>query len=307
MDVNEAQSKRFDGTVAIWFTSHHQADARDWNNIQEFNGAYHPLLGYYKSDNPEVLRQQLHWMRRAGVDVIVYDVYGFAKWSPTDLPKDKALLVLIDELSNQNQESRKLQLVIWLEKYMYNPTAEEYRYALHYVQENLAHRDWYYRYDGAPLVVTYHNGQNDAIDEIEWENRSLTLRRVRPYYSDVWAYVDHYPQRMNREWMPASPGFDPYLENAYIAKYIRKDQNPDLDAIYREGRKYAAERDDGRFFEKQVLRAREGNPRIIFISGWNDWQYACQIEPAEEYGFKYVDLAAQLLGREAETRPYSQS
>ena len=48
----------------------------------------------------------------------------------------------------------------------------------------------------------------------------------------------------------------------------------------------------------------QGDPEIIFISGWNDWQYGCQIEPAVEYGFKYVDLAAQVLGREAETAPY---
>lgn len=40
------------------------------------------------------------------------------------------------------------------------------------------------------------------------------------------------------------------------------------------------------------------------MSGWNDWQYACQIEPAVEYQFEYVDLAARLLGREEETRFY---
>ena len=54
----------------------------------------------------------------------------------------------------------------------------------------------------------------------------------------------------------------------------------------------------------RLLRARYGDPDIIFISGWNDWQYANQIEPAVEYGYRYVDLAASLLGRSAETAPY---
>ena len=52
--------------------------------------------------------------------------------------------------------------------------------------------------------------------------------------------------------------------------------------------------------------ARQGDPQIIFISGWNDWQYANQIEPAVEYQFKYVDMTARLLGRQAETQIYKE-
>jgi hypothetical protein len=116
--------------------------------------------------------------------------------------------------------------------------------------------------------------------------------------------VEHYPQRLNREWMVASPGFDPYLELAYLAKYYHKQPEVDLEKIRREGAQHAAAREDGAFFTKQLLRARQGDPNIIFISGWNDWQYANQIEPAMEYGFQYVDLAARLLGRAAETASY---
>jgi hypothetical protein len=79
------------------------------------------------------------------------------------------------------------------------------------------------------------------------------------------------------------------MENAYIAK--------------RKGPLAFKPREDG-FFEKQMLRVRAVNPEILFISGWNDWQYGCQIEPAKEYGFKCVDTAARLSGREAETAPY---
>jgi len=59
----------------------------------------------------------------------------------------------------------------------------------------------------------------------------------------------------------------------------------------------------------QGLDAREpqANPEIIFISSWNDWQYGNQIEPAVEYGCKYLDLTAEILGRWRETRPYRQA
>jgi hypothetical protein len=48
----------------------------------------------------------------------------------------------------------------------------------------------------------------------------------------------------------------------------------------------------------------ENDPAIIFISGWNDWQYGCQIEPAVEYRFLYLDIAAKTLGRWAEMKRF---
>lgn len=297
MNAQEAQHQRYAGAVAIWFSTHYQIDSRDWDNIQEFKGLYHPLLGYYRSDDPAVLKQQLQWLRRAGVDVIVYDVFSTGKWSLTDLPQDRALSLLVEELTHQETEPRKLQLVIWLEKYLGNPTLEEYRYAVQYIRQHFAQRDFYYRYRGLPLIVTYLNGENLAIAQLEWETRDFAMRRIRPYVGDVWSYIQQSPQPLHREWMPVSPGIDPSMENAYIAKYITKQAVP---APTFEPRQVE-------FFERQLLRAREGNPEIIFISGWNDWQYGCQIEPAVEYRFQYVDLAARLLGRETETAPYRQS
>ncbi len=307
MNETEAQNRRFDGTVAVWYSSHYQSDPRDWNNIREFDGQYHPLYGYYRCDDPAILRRQLHDMRRAGIDAIVYDCYGTAKFELTDMPEDRTLRLLAEELAHQEGESRKLKLIIWLEKYFVNPTLEGYRFALDYVRANLAGRDFYYHYDGKPLVVTYHNGPNEFIDQVEWETQDLTLRRIRPYHSDVWSYVEHYPQRLGREWMVASPGSDPYLEHAYLAKYYHKEANPDYAKIRADSRKHADDREGGEYFKRQLLRARYGNPNIIFISGWNDWQYANHIEPAVEYGYQYVDMAASLLGRADETAPYRQS
>ena len=79
---------------------------------------------------------------------------------------------------------------------------------------------------------------------------------------------------------------------------------PDFAKIRADSLDSADDREGGEYFKRQLLRARYGNPDIIFISGWNDWQYANHIEPAVGYGYQYVDLAASLLGRSAETAPY---
>ena len=65
-----------------------------------------------------------------------------------------------------------------------------------------------------------------------------------------------------------------------------------------------ADREDGQYYVRQLTHAANANPEILFISTWNDWQYANQIEPAVEYGFKYVDLTVKSLGRWEETAAY---
>jgi WD40 repeat protein len=96
------------------------------------------------------------------------------------------------------------------------------------------------------------------------------------------------------------------IASATETKYINK-QPIDVAALRQRGKAAIAQRADGRYFANQLLKARQIDPKVIFISGWNDWAWCLQIEPAKEYGFKYVDMAARLLGREAETRPYRRS
>jgi hypothetical protein len=198
--MNEPDSiSRYNGTVAVWYTSHSQTDPRDWNNIEEFDGPYHPLQGYYQCNDLHVLRRQLREMRRAGIDLIVYDCYATGNFTLEHIARDETLKLLMRELSDQHDETRKLKLCIWLEKYIEIPSLEQYEFALNYIREHLAGEDYYYHYHGKPLVVTYLNGASPSIDAIEHKNRIFALRRIRPYQSDVWSYIEYYPQMLRKD------------------------------------------------------------------------------------------------------------
>jgi hypothetical protein len=307
MPKDQAARTRYAGTVAIWYSSHYAHDPRDWRNIEEFGGVYHPLLGYYDCADREIVRAHLRWMRRAGVDAIVYDPFSKASGSIRNCAEDPLLRLLLEELRDQSAETRKLQLIYWLERYASNPDLDEYLLGLDFVRRELAPLPFYFRYRDQPLVVVFVNGgvgECDALEEVIWRTRDLDVRPIRPFNlgADAWRYVDSFPQRLNREWMSVAPGYDSYMEDAYVAVHYRKEPHPDLDAVRRQAPR--ADREDGAYFERQLLRARYAAPDIVFISGWNDWQYANQIEPAREYGFRYVDLAADLMGRAAETAAY---
>jgi hypothetical protein len=303
--VKGAESSRYDGAVAVWYGSHYEDSAKhDWEPIKNWNGPYHPVLGEYKTDDRKIVRQHLQWLRRAGVDVLFYDVCRIQpELTLLQLPKQKTLQVLAEALSNQDNESRKLKLVVWMEKWNSNPTAEEYRFGMEYVRQNLAARDFYFQFDGKPLVVTYLNSPAAAIDEIDKEfSQYFTLRRISPMpdTKNAWRYIG---PAGDKECMTANPGADAYMEAAFIEKFIHG-KEIDEKALREHGKVVVEQRAGGKLFETQLLKAREVDPKLIFISGWNDWVFNLQIEPAKEYGFLYVDMAARLLGREAETAAY---
>jgi hypothetical protein len=103
--------------------------------------------------------------------------------------------------------------------------------------------------------------------------------------------------------MTVNPGANGFMKDAFIAKYVNNKAVDDI-ALRQCGKAVLQQRADGQYFENQLLKAREADPKVILISGWNDWAWCLQIEPAKEYGFKCVDMAARLLGRASETRPY---
>jgi len=305
MDADTAAKTRYNGDVAIWYGSHFEdTAAHDWAPIKDWNGPFHPLLGDYKTDDPKVLRKHLEWLRRAGVDVILYDVCRIQpELTLFDLPKQKTLQMLVRELAHQEKETRKLKLALWIEKWNSNPTADQYRFALDYIRTHLADKSFYYRLDGKPFVLRYLNSPAPDFSAIDAEfSPYLTLRNISPATGEAsWGYF--YSATASAECMTVNPGADGYMEGAFIENKINH-QPIDEKALRSHGASVAAARQDGKLFEDELLRVRAANPRVIFISGWNDWAYCMQIEPAKEYGFRYVDAAARLLGRSEETAPY---
>ncbi|MGA2255310.1 MAG: glycoside hydrolase family 99-like domain-containing protein, partial [Thermoguttaceae bacterium] len=305
-DASMAERTRYDGTVAIFYCSQFEdTPMHDWVPIKEWNGPYHPTLGEYRTDDRKIIQQHLRWLRRAGVDVIFYDVARIQpELSLLDLPKQKTLQLLVDELSHQEKEPRKLKLVVWMEKWNSNPTPGQYKFGLDYIRKNLANRDFYYRLDGKPLVLSYLNGPAPDHAKIEQDNQQFfTIRHVTSNSGTPgWKY---FGPAGDHECMTVNPGADGFLEDAFIRKYINK-QPVDDNALRERGKAVITQRANGKYFENQLVKARQTDPKVIFVSGWNDWAWCLQIEPAKEYGFQYVDLLARLLGRESETLPYRQ-
>ncbi len=316
--ISERKSISKKSTVALQFTTHYQWDSRDWDLIKKYGNPYHPLLGYYKNNDKKILETQLNWIRRAGIDLILYHCSATHKKMPKDIVDDQALKLFMSLLKNQRNEARKLEFCIDLGCYVGFHTYEELSMVISYLEGNIVEHPYYFKYKDKPFVSIY-VGDNEYAEIIQNLRVRFPEFEIQPMASpgcfpDYWPYIELYPQTLRDDWMTVCPGADSSLEDLFLRDMCLKTKNelfcrfvrdPNLSTEkMREKPEFKADRDNGLYYKKQLKRAINNNPDIIFISGWNDWMYGNQIEPSKEYGFKYVDMTADLLGRSDEVRSY---
>ena len=303
--------KKKEPIVAIWFTSTYEYDQRDFQLIQKYGNKYHPELGYYRSGDRKIMETQLDWIRKSGTDVIVFDCTSSLFRTPRDVKEDKTLKLLMELLKNQDDKKRKLYFCLFIERYVGDPKYDEILDILEYSKKNLVDFPYYFKKDGRPFFVVYANSNiTTSVKKASEKYEDFDLKIVSGEYIDpsYARYVLKYPQELRDDWMPVSPGFDSTLEQMYLRDiYLMSKDEPlrqyftkvdaDIDEVRRNPR-FVMKRESGEAYRKQLERAVKHNPEIIYISGWNDWQFGNHIEPAEEYGFKYIDLTAEILGRD---------
>jgi hypothetical protein len=170
---------------------------------------------------------------------------------------------------------------------------------------------YYYRKDGKPFFIIYiYSNITDIIEKAQKKYSSFDLKIVVPdeFKGPNYAkYISKYPQELREDWIPVSPGFDSSLEQMYLRDIYKISKNENLRQYFtdintninevRKNPKFFMNRKDSETYKKQLIRALEHNPEIIFISSWNDWQFGNQIEPADEYGDKYISITAEILDR----------
>ncbi len=296
--------------VATWFTSTYEYDQRDFQVIQKYGNKYHPTLGYYRSGDRKIMETQLDWIRKSGTDVIVFDCTSSLFRTPRDIKGDKTLKLLMELLKDQDDKERKLYFCLFIERYVGDPKYDEILDVLEYSKKELVDFPYYFKKDGRPFFVIYANSNiTTSVKKASEKYRDFDLKIVSGEYIEpsYARYILKYPQELRDDWMPVSPGFDSTLEQMYLRDIylMSKDESlrqyfTKVDAGIDEVRKnprFAMERESGEAYRKQLERAVQHNPEIIYISGWNDWQFGNQIEPAKEYGTKYIDLTAEILGR----------
>ncbi|CAN0626964.1 Lipopolysaccharide biosynthesis protein-like protein [Burkholderia multivorans] len=135
------------------------AKAPPWDAIRKY-GDRQPLLGWYEEGSVDVATKQLAWMRKYGIDLVIYDWY----WTDKDGP---ALTQAIDAYLQSPRRHDVGFSILWANHTGTPSSLQQFDAIVDYWISTYFKRDSYYRIDGRPVVFIF------SPDELEQKAKAL--------------------------------------------------------------------------------------------------------------------------------------
>ncbi len=286
---------------------------------RDIASVYYPLIGPYDSSRPEVIEYHILSALAAGLDGFVVDWYG------RDSSEDDRLMPLLDAAAR-----RGFRIGLCFEDkamfgYRYNVKTRGEAVGnavsnLTYLLDRYASHPAYLRIDGLPVVVNFSWSEPSAsagpdaygFSADEWRR---ILETVRQQHRFLFLHDFHGHIRESYEavadnlypWLDVNGGA---LDRFYAAERERRSTGaigfvsglvyPGFDNTgvwgWGEG-PTVTPREGGDFYVRSWQRAISNDARLVQVATWNDFGEGATIEPAEDYGFKYVEMTAALVAR----------
>jgi len=288
-----------------------------------------PLYGYYRTTDTWVLRKHAELLADAKIDVVFFDcTNGSFTWDDSF----RQLMSVWDEARKDGVKVPKISFLLPFSPSNASLVSLRHLYRTVY-QANYFPELWF-KWNGKPLIMAYQNNLTDTSLDIEIKNY-FTFRPGMPDYvygpssPDQWGWLEVYPQH----------GFAPLDNGKYEQCTVGIAQNTcaafgghcsafNLSDTY--GRSYSKvkgfdTRKNGYLygwnFEEQWDRADEIDPKMVFVTGWNefvsgqwlpesgwtgkpfsfvdeyDWDHSRDIEPVKNWGDNGDVYYLQLVDR----------
>lgn len=228
--------------------------------VQAFHWWGEPEAGYYRADDPWVIRRNLQMLSEAGIDVLFFDVTNGSTYLST---VDKVCKTSM-QLRQQGIQTPYICFV--LNSNTKKTTNELYQkiYAIN------KYSDVWFRWDGKPLLL----GKQEEIEDptqkafFTWRySWQMTDAKTQPGH---WQWLDTTPQDYGwvndpnvPEQMPVAVASHPIFN---IGKSFSKGRPRPLNKLLK-----SDFTEQGLYFDEQWKQALKVDPKVVFVSGWNEW------------------------------------
>ena len=260
-------------------------------------GMYHywgePLLGYYRSDDPWILRRHAQALADAGVDTLIFDTTNAHSYPETYM----ALCRVFQEVRDSGGQTPQISFMVNTKA---GETAAQIYHDLY--QKNL-YKDLWFHWQGKPLMICDPAAASAELKEF------FTLRRAHWPFTMVntekaWHWEAAYPQPYGYADDPKKPE----QVNVSVAQNLRQSDGKvtNMSEGNARGRSFHRGAVDklpgavnyGRNFQEQWHRVFELEPPFVMVTGWNEWIAGRWQRPGQPIVF--VDQYDQEYSRDIE-------
>ncbi len=254
-----------------------------------------PIYGFYTTEDPWVLRRQAELLANAGVDVVFTDnTNGGYTWR-------ESYFVLYptweDALKNGGVDVPKISYTLPFG--VHSGAISQANVIYHDIYKPGLYQDLWFYWDDKPMLMGLRNAVPDG--DLGSEIKSFfTWRAGQPEYrvsetaAKTWGWLSVYPQALYsikgpagvRKGLIEQMSVGVAVNHNYVTKEITAMNGQNV-----MGRSYTSDYPDryekegpsaslwGYQFSEQFNYALETDPKVIFVTGWNEWHAWRQPDP----------------------------
>jgi hypothetical protein len=271
--------------------------APPWGPVQAPHYWSEPRFGYYRPDDPWVIRKHVQMLTDAGVDMLVLDATnGF-----TYDAEREALCVVLEQM--QAEGHRVPQIAMFA--YAQHNTVVTHLWETFYRPGK--HRKLWFQWKGKPLLLTPTEGLSEEVKAFFTLRTSWAWTGGQPWFGDgkdKWPWLDFAPQTPGWHEAPTKAECVPVGVSQHVTSNIGRSFHGSRQPAPAECRP-----GEGLYFAEQWQHALPHDPEFLFITGWNEWvaqrflsdgtqPFQGRVLPAGETFF--VDLYDQEFNRDIE-------
>jgi hypothetical protein len=220
-----------------------------------------PEAGYFKADDPWVIRRNLQLLTLAGIDILFLDATN----ADTYLNVVNKLCEISVDMRHKGIPTPYICFVTYTKSGQVATTL----YNQFYAQNKFS--ELWFRWQGKPLLLGKVGEATDAAvrNFFTWRySWAWTNSRNEPHH---WQWLDRTPQNYGWDKSPAIP------EEIPVSVASHPLDNNTGKSFHR-GRAGASARQgvslttrQGLYFAEQWKRALQVDPSVVFVTGWNEW------------------------------------
>ena len=305
--------------MGLAYTTWHQDTV--WQNVWD-----KPELGYYRSDNVEVIGQHAQWIADAGVDFIFVDWSNNVDYVPGQTKNAGMFDMIENSTSLLFEEYAKMKIspkICIMAGVTGFPEAVEDGRLQRKVDQiynqyiaNERYKAIYQTYLGKPLLMLYVNTPSPFQSGVpNWTDDRFTVRWVTGYIAQQKNLMGDSLVSKYGYWSWEDRGKQTYSllngkpEAMTIVAAWREDNG--LGEPLGRGAVAARGRMNGETFRNQWARACEVGVNIALVVSWNEWTLGEQpskeiskdLEPSEVYGHLYLNLLKEEITKFKKSTP----